>query len=205
LEFLTQGERSVEALASVTGMSVAITSQHLRQLRQDLLVAARQNGQHHLPPQLSRITRNRVVVASLRRITRIQSPSINHMGFTIMTQPNTKLLFIVTTYDADPDRTATPFVLANSALAAGSDVLMWFTLEGANLARKGATDPLIPKSFPPVAELLNAYMDNGGRIGVCPPCGKTHGVTNENMVAKAEWMGAAAVLGASQERQTFSF
>src|SRR5688500_2045156 len=46
LEFLAQGERSVEALASVAGMTVANTSQHLRQLRQAGLVAARQDGQH---------------------------------------------------------------------------------------------------------------------------------------------------------------
>jgi rhodanese-related sulfurtransferase/predicted transcriptional regulator len=46
LEFLAQGERSVDALAKLTGMSLANTSQHLRQLRQAGLVAARQDGQH---------------------------------------------------------------------------------------------------------------------------------------------------------------
>ena len=122
-----------------------------------------------------------------------------------MTQQNTKYLFTVTNYDANPDRAATPFVLANSALAAGGDVLIWLVVEGANLAKKGAADKLIPKSFPPVAELLEAYTENGGRIGVCPPCGKTHGVTDENMLPNAEWMGAAAVVLAMQERQTLSF
>ena len=122
-----------------------------------------------------------------------------------MTQQSSKFLFTVTHYDADPDRVATPFVLANTALAAGSDVLIWLTVDGANLGRKGAADKLKPKSFPPVAELLNAYMENGGRIGICPPCGKTHGVTDENMLPNAEWMGAAAVIAAAQERQTFSF
>jgi len=45
LEFLAQGERSVEALASVSGLSVANTSQHLQQLRQAGLVSSRQQGQ----------------------------------------------------------------------------------------------------------------------------------------------------------------
>lgn len=44
LEFLAQGERSVEALARVSGLSVANTSQHLRQLRQADLVATRKEG-----------------------------------------------------------------------------------------------------------------------------------------------------------------
>lgn len=122
-----------------------------------------------------------------------------------MAQQNAKYLFTVTTYDCDPDRVATPLVLANNALAAGGDVLLWLTVDGANLARKGTADPLKPKSFPPVSELLKTFTENGGRIGVCPPCGKTHGVTDDNMVANGEWMGAAAVLAAAHERQAFSF
>lgn len=122
-----------------------------------------------------------------------------------MAQQNAKYLFTVTTYDSDADRVATPLVLANNALAAGGDVLIWLTVDGANLARQGAADTLKPKSFPAVAELLKTYTENGGRIGVCPPCGKTHGVTDENMLANAQWMGGAAVIAAAQERQTFSF
>jgi rhodanese-related sulfurtransferase/DNA-binding transcriptional ArsR family regulator len=44
LEFLAQGERSVESLARLSGMSIANTSQHLRQLRQAGLVATRKEG-----------------------------------------------------------------------------------------------------------------------------------------------------------------
>jgi rhodanese-related sulfurtransferase/DNA-binding transcriptional ArsR family regulator len=45
LEFLDQGERSVDALAQVSGLSVANTSQHLQQLRQAGLVSSRKEGQ----------------------------------------------------------------------------------------------------------------------------------------------------------------
>lgn len=44
LEFLAQGERSVEALAKVSGLSVANTSQHLQQLRLAGLVSSRKQG-----------------------------------------------------------------------------------------------------------------------------------------------------------------
>ena len=44
LEFLAQGERSVDALATVSGLSVANTSQHLQQLRQAGLVVSRKQG-----------------------------------------------------------------------------------------------------------------------------------------------------------------
>jgi len=44
LELLAQGERSVEALAKVAGLSIANTSRHLQQLRFAGLVASRKQG-----------------------------------------------------------------------------------------------------------------------------------------------------------------
>lgn len=44
LEFVAQGERSVDALATMTGLSVANTSKHLQALRQAGLVKARKEG-----------------------------------------------------------------------------------------------------------------------------------------------------------------
>jgi rhodanese-related sulfurtransferase/DNA-binding transcriptional ArsR family regulator len=44
LEYVAQGERSVDALASLTGLSVANTSKHLQALRQTGLVSARKEG-----------------------------------------------------------------------------------------------------------------------------------------------------------------
>lgn len=45
IEFLAQGERSVDTLATISGLSVANTSQHLQQLRQAGLVETRKDGQ----------------------------------------------------------------------------------------------------------------------------------------------------------------
>lgn len=44
LEFLAQGERSVDELAGISGLSVANTSQHLQLLRQSGLVSSRKEG-----------------------------------------------------------------------------------------------------------------------------------------------------------------
>jgi len=46
LEFIAQGERTVDVLATLAGLSVANTSQHLQQLRQTGLLTARKEGQH---------------------------------------------------------------------------------------------------------------------------------------------------------------
>jgi rhodanese-related sulfurtransferase/DNA-binding transcriptional ArsR family regulator len=48
LQLLAQGERSVEALARLTGLTVANASQHLQHLRRAGLVAARKDGKRVL-------------------------------------------------------------------------------------------------------------------------------------------------------------
>ena len=48
LEFLAQGERGVEALAQMTGLSIANASQHLQHLRRAGLVTARKSGHYVL-------------------------------------------------------------------------------------------------------------------------------------------------------------
>ena len=118
---------------------------------------------------------------------------------------NKRYLFVITGFDAEPDRTAGPLVLANNALSFGGDVLLWLTHEGVNLAKKNNADGMKPKSFPPLGELLESFREAGGRIGICPPRGKTHGVTDNNILPNASWMGAAAMIDEMQGRQTLSF
>ena len=48
LDFLAQGQRSVDELARVAGLSVANTSKHLQQLKSAGLVEARRDGKHIL-------------------------------------------------------------------------------------------------------------------------------------------------------------
>lgn len=77
LEFLAQGERSVEALAKVAGLSVANTSQHLQQLRQTGLVVARKEGQH----VLYRLSGDDIIslVECLRRVAENHLAEVNRL------------------------------------------------------------------------------------------------------------------------------
>lgn len=118
---------------------------------------------------------------------------------------NNNYLFIMTNVSQNADKAALPLVLANAALAEDKDALLWLTLDGVRLAKQGAADEVVPSSFAPVKELLDTFIENGGRIGVCPPCAKTHNVTDDNKLQQAEWMGGVALLHETQQRQTFTF
>ena len=117
-----------------------------------------------------------------------------------------KFLFACTHFDDDVDRAAVPIVLACNALAAGSeDVILWTTAQGVNLVKKGEAEKVPARSFPPLHELLSTFLESGGQLGVCPPCAKTHGVTEETKVDGAEWMGGAALIEAMKDRETVWF
>jgi rhodanese-related sulfurtransferase/DNA-binding transcriptional ArsR family regulator len=77
LEFLAQGERSVEALAKVCRLSMANTSQHLQQLRQAGLVVARKQGQR----VYYRLAGDQVValIAMLRRLAERQLAEVDRL------------------------------------------------------------------------------------------------------------------------------
>lgn len=120
-------------------------------------------------------------------------------------QSNKGCLITLTKFSDDVDAIAIPLVLATTAQAAGEEVLLWLTLDGVELARRGAASKLPPRSFPPVSDLLETFIENGGRIGICPPCGKTRNLGDEDLVANAKWMGAAALLEQSNGWRIFSF
>lgn len=122
-----------------------------------------------------------------------------------MADEQKKYLVISTHFDREPDLAAVSLVVANNALSSGSDVLIWLTHDAVELAKKNEAKRVQPPSFSNLGELLDKYIGAGGRIGVCPPCAKTHGVTDENLVANATWMGAPALLSELQSRQTLSF
>ena len=119
---------------------------------------------------------------------------------------NQNHLIIITNFSThDPDRVATPLVLANCALAAGSDVAIWLTMDGVELARQGAATTMPAKSFAPVSDLLESFIENGGYIGVCPPCAKSHALSESELIKGAEWVGGAALIELSDKRQSFTF
>ena len=77
LEFLAQGERSVDALARVSGLTVANTSQHLQQLRQAGLVENRKEG-HKVYYRLSGMDVS-ALLRSLREVAERRLADVNRL------------------------------------------------------------------------------------------------------------------------------
>lgn len=84
-----------------------------------------------------------------------------------------KLVIMCTHGPESPERATIPFVMATVAQASDVDVVMGFQAEGVTLATKGAADRVAAPSFPPLKDLVAAYIEAGGKLLVCGPCAQS--------------------------------
>ena len=106
-----------------------------------------------------------------------------------------KKLVIVNSRGFDDERSSVAWSIANTASASNMDVTVFLVAAGVDWFRKGATDvaqlnPLDPS----VGEMMKSFIDNGGRILVCPPCAKVRGYDEASLIEEAVIAGAPVML-----------
>nr|WP_321509520.1 DsrE family protein [uncultured Celeribacter sp.] len=92
--------------------------------------------------------------------------------------------FVATIFDghSNPGKVTVAFTMALNALKMGHSAIVLLMVEGVELGKPGATaDMDIGKPFGPVADLLAAYREAGGRIGICGACMIHNGFSAEEM------------------------
>ena len=106
----------------------------------------------------------------------------------------------------DAERVSLAFVVGNTALSSGQEATLLLTLEGVRVATKGYAEGVQAQEFPPLGELIQQFVSRGGKIWVCGACAKPRHITQEQLVAGAQIIGAAtAVEALVQGAQTLSF
>jgi predicted peroxiredoxin len=80
-------------------------------------------------------------------------------------------LAIICTHGAESPELATiPFVLATAAQASDVEVIMGFQANGMMLVQKNCIEHIFAAGFPPLKELVDAYIEAGGILYLCGPC-----------------------------------
>ncbi|MGB9609594.1 MAG: DsrE family protein [Bryobacteraceae bacterium] len=105
-----------------------------------------------------------------------------------------KLAIIATHGGEDPERACLPFVIANAALA--MDVEAVVILQGAavTLAKKGCYEHVFAPGLPPLKDLVDSFIQQGGDLLVCTPCLSERKITKEMLVETAQPVKAARVV-----------
>jgi len=92
----------------------------------------------------------------------------------------------------DPERATIPFVMAIAAQASDVEVVLGFQASGVLLIREGIAQHVFAAGFPPLKELLDIYLENGGKLLVCGPCVKSRQIDPEK-----EFIKGAVVVNAA--------
>jgi uncharacterized protein len=90
----------------------------------------------------------------------------------------------------DPERATLPFIVANVAATADQEAIVLLTIEGVWLATKGYADDIHHEGMPPLREVLDSLLANGGEIWACGACTKPRGITEEDMIEGARIISA---------------
>jgi len=96
----------------------------------------------------------------------------------------------------NPERATLPFIVGNVAASADQPAIVLLTIEGVWVATKGYADGIHKEGFPPLKEIVESFVANGGQIWACGACTKPRGITNEHLIAGARIVTAAMVVEA---------
>ncbi len=108
-----------------------------------------------------------------------------------MSEEKKRLVLMVTHGPEQPELATVPLVMATTALASDIDVLIGFQGNGVFLAMKGMAERVSAHGFPAIKDLLQSYVEAGGKMYVCAPCAASRKITPEDLIEGAEIVGGA--------------
>ena len=101
-----------------------------------------------------------------------------------------KFLINCTNGKDDVERATVSFILALSSASHNNETAVFATSDAANLCVKGGTDDLVADGYEPLNNLIEDFVENGGKIWLCPVCAKAKGITEGDLRPGVEIAGA---------------
>lgn len=100
-----------------------------------------------------------------------------------MNTTDNKQKFLINCADGinDIERATVSFVMALAAVTNNAETAVFATSDAAGLCVKGGTDNLIADGYEPISGLVEEFIDNGGKIWLCPVCAKAKGITQDDL------------------------
>ena len=114
-----------------------------------------------------------------------------------MSVDSKKLFIMATNGPENPELATIPFVMATAAQASDVEVVMGFQGNGSMLAVKCMSDHVFANGFPKLSELIDTYVEAGGKMYVCGPCVGSRQINEDELIKGATIVGAAAFVSES--------
>jgi predicted peroxiredoxin len=108
-------------------------------------------------------------------------------------QAETGKLVVLVTRGIDSELSSVAFTIANGGLTAGLKVSMFLTSTAIDLVRKGGQRLTQVAPLEPLAALIADFQKRGGVIWACPPCVKSRGYEQSDLLDGVIIVGASAM------------
>jgi predicted peroxiredoxin len=107
----------------------------------------------------------------------------------------------------DPEAVTVAFIVADSALSSGRELVMFLTREAVRLAIKGEAEKISVLGYRPLGDLFQAVSEAGGELHCCTPCFKSRGLDPASLAPNAKVSGAMNLFDwmGDQGAEVFSF
>jgi predicted peroxiredoxin len=102
-------------------------------------------------------------------------------------------LVILATRGTDHELSSVALTIACGGITAGLKVYLFLTSSAVDLVRKRGVDMTHVPPLDPLKKLLGDFMGRGGTVWACPPCVKSRGYTQEELIDGVTITGASAV------------
>lgn len=108
-------------------------------------------------------------------------------------QAETDKLVVLVTRGIDSELSSVAFTIANGGLTAGLKVFVFLTSTAIDLVRRGGQRLTQAAPLEPLADLIEDFQKRGGVIWACPPCVKSRGYEQSDLLDGVIIAGASAM------------
>jgi predicted peroxiredoxin len=106
---------------------------------------------------------------------------------------DTRKLVVLMTHGADHELSSVAFTVACGGITSGLKVYAFLTSAAIDLVRRRSVDLTHVAPMDPLKALMSDFMARGGTIWACPPCVKSRGYTQEDLIDGVTIQGASAL------------
>ncbi len=100
----------------------------------------------------------------------------------------------------DPQRAFPPFMLGSGALALDMDLVLFFTMDGLNLVRKGGAETIkLDGSAKTLPEFIDMVIQGGAKLIACSAAFPIVGCQEEDLIDGVECGGVATFVVEAEE------
>ncbi|SMF50028.1 Predicted peroxiredoxin [Xaviernesmea oryzae] len=108
-------------------------------------------------------------------------------------QTSTDKLVVLVTKGIDSELSSVAFTIANGGITAGLKVSVFLTSTAIDLVRKGGQRMTHVPPLDPLAKSIEDFQNRGGTIWACPPCVKSRGYEQDDLLDGVVIVGASAI------------